>query len=82
MAWAHLDIAGTAWRGGAKKGATGRPVGLLLQYLLSSAQSAAPAEQAMTVKPAKASKTDKPVVLDKPGKAAVNIDGADKADAQ
>jgi len=33
--WAHLDIAGTAWRGGASKGATGRPVGLLLQYLLS-----------------------------------------------
>ena len=35
MAWAHLDIAGTAWRSGAAKGATGRPVGLLLEYLLS-----------------------------------------------
>lgn len=33
FAWAHLDIAGTAWRSGAAKGATGRPVGLLLQYL-------------------------------------------------
>ena len=33
--WAHLDIAGTAWRSGAAKGATGRPVGLLLNYLLS-----------------------------------------------
>jgi leucyl aminopeptidase len=33
-AWAHLDIAGTAWKGGAAKGATGRPVGLLVQYLL------------------------------------------------
>ena len=33
--WAHLDIAGTAWKGGGAKGATGRPVGLLLQYLLS-----------------------------------------------
>ena len=33
--WAHLDIAGTAWKGGASKGATGRPVGLLLHYLLS-----------------------------------------------
>ena len=33
--WAHLDIAGTAWRSGAAKGATGRPVGLLLHYLLS-----------------------------------------------
>jgi leucyl aminopeptidase len=34
MAWAHLDIAGTAWKSGAAKGATGRPVGLLLSYLL------------------------------------------------
>ena len=34
--WAHLDIAGTAWKGGAAKGATGRPVGLLLEYLLSA----------------------------------------------
>ncbi|MBJ7550901.1 leucyl aminopeptidase [Marinomonas ostreistagni] len=33
--WAHLDIAGTAWTGGAAKGASGRPVGLLTQYLLS-----------------------------------------------
>ncbi len=33
--WAHLDIAGTAWKSGAAKGATGRPVGLLLQYLLT-----------------------------------------------
>jgi len=32
--WAHLDIAGTAWKGGAGKGATGRPVGLLVEYLL------------------------------------------------
>ena len=35
--WAHLDIAGTAWAGGASKGASGRPVGLLTQYLLSKA---------------------------------------------
>jgi leucyl aminopeptidase len=35
FAWAHLDIAGTAWKGGAAKGATGRPVGLLMHYLLS-----------------------------------------------
>jgi leucyl aminopeptidase len=33
--WAHLDIAGTAWKGGASKGSTGRPVGLLLEYLLA-----------------------------------------------
>lgn len=32
--WAHLDIAGTAWKSGATKGATGRPVPLLLNFLL------------------------------------------------
>ncbi|MEE4379857.1 MAG: leucyl aminopeptidase [Candidatus Competibacteraceae bacterium] len=32
--WAHLDIAGTAWKTGKQKGATGRPVPLLTQYLL------------------------------------------------
>lgn len=32
--WAHLDIAGTAWKSGADKGGTGRPVPLLTQYLL------------------------------------------------
>ena len=31
--WAHLDIAGSAWNSGAAKGATGRPVSLLLEYL-------------------------------------------------
>ena len=35
--WAHLDIAGTAWLGGAEKGATGRPVPLLVNYLLKRA---------------------------------------------
>ncbi|MGR8979962.1 MAG: leucyl aminopeptidase [Gammaproteobacteria bacterium] len=33
--WAHLDIAGTAWRTGPNKGATGRPVPLLCQYLIN-----------------------------------------------
>jgi leucyl aminopeptidase len=33
--WAHLDIAGTAWKSGATKGGTGRPVALLTQYLLN-----------------------------------------------
>jgi len=31
--WAHLDIAGSAWNSGANKGATGRPVSLLIEYL-------------------------------------------------
>jgi leucyl aminopeptidase len=31
--WAHLDVAGTAWASGANKGATGRPVPLLVQFL-------------------------------------------------
>ncbi|MBP4132736.1 leucyl aminopeptidase [Gallibacterium anatis] len=35
--WAHLDIAGTAWKQGADKGATGRPVSLLVQFLLNRA---------------------------------------------
>ncbi|MEH6357411.1 MAG: leucyl aminopeptidase [Pseudomonadales bacterium] len=35
--WAHLDIAGTAWNSGSNKGATGRPVPLLTQYLLDRA---------------------------------------------
>ena len=33
--WAHLDIAGSAWQSGTQKGATGRPVGMLMQYLLT-----------------------------------------------
>ncbi len=36
--WAHLDIAGTAWKSGAEKGATGRPVPLLTQYLIDKAK--------------------------------------------
>jgi leucyl aminopeptidase len=35
--WAHLDIAGTAWKSGGEKGATGRPVPLLTHYLLARA---------------------------------------------
>ncbi len=53
--WAHLDIAGTAWKGGAAKGSTGRPVGLLLQYLLAqegaaSGAAAKPAKKAARAK--------------------------------
>jgi leucyl aminopeptidase len=39
--WAHLDIAGTAWRTGPTKGATGRPVALLTQYLLNRVNAGA-----------------------------------------
>jgi len=35
--WAHLDIAGTAWKSGAEKGSTGRPVPLLVQFLIDGA---------------------------------------------
>ena len=35
--WAHLDIAGTAWKSGREKGATGRPVPLLTQFLVNRA---------------------------------------------
>jgi leucyl aminopeptidase len=47
--WAHLDIAGSAWKGGAAKGATGRPVGLLVQYLLGAAKAPAPKVRARKV---------------------------------
>ena len=39
--WAHLDIAGTAWKSGAAKGATGRPVGLLTHFILAGVPPAA-----------------------------------------
>ncbi|MBI5862481.1 MAG: leucyl aminopeptidase [Rhodocyclales bacterium] len=38
--WAHLDIAGTAWRSGKEKGSTGRPVPLLTHFLLERASRA------------------------------------------
>jgi leucyl aminopeptidase len=38
--WAHLDIAGTAWKSGAAKGSTGRPVPLLTHFVLSFKPSA------------------------------------------
>jgi leucyl aminopeptidase len=38
LRWAHLDVAGTAWRSGAGKGATGRPVALLTHWVLAHAR--------------------------------------------
>ncbi len=40
QAWAHLDIAGTAWNSGKDKAATGRPVPLFMQYLKNIANNA------------------------------------------
>jgi leucyl aminopeptidase len=42
--WAHLDIAGTAWRSGKDKGATGRPVPLLTQYVIDRVNAKAAKE--------------------------------------
>jgi leucyl aminopeptidase len=42
--WAHLDIAGTAWKTGKEKGATGRPVPLLTQFLIDRAGAEPAAE--------------------------------------
>jgi leucyl aminopeptidase len=51
--WAHLDIAGTAWKSGAAKGSTGRPVPLLFNYLLNQAVVQVSATQTATKKVAK-----------------------------
>jgi leucyl aminopeptidase len=37
--WAHLDVAGSAWKWGSDEGSTGRPVGLLAQYLLERSET-------------------------------------------
>lgn len=55
--WAHLDIAGTAWKGGAAKGATGRPVALLLDFLLGQVPKAIPDKALRTATPAKKTKS-------------------------
>jgi leucyl aminopeptidase len=43
LRWAHLDIAGTAWFSGANKAATGRPLGLLADFLIRRAGANKPA---------------------------------------
>ena len=50
FAWAHLDIAGTAWKSGTAKGATGRPVALLVDYLLGQANAAIAGSQSVAKK--------------------------------
>lgn len=61
FAWAHLDIAGTAWKGGAAKGATGRPVALLVDYLLGQAVLAKGAQSSKTAVKTRVSKTRPPL---------------------
>jgi len=61
--WAHLDIAGTAWKSGSAKGSTGRPVGLLVHYLLGHTQQ--PSELG-TLKAAKSSDPARRKVQSKP----------------
>jgi leucyl aminopeptidase len=39
LKWAHLDVAGTAWLGGAQKGSTGRPVPMLVDFLINRART-------------------------------------------
>lgn len=60
MRWAHLDIAGTAWKSGAAKGATGRPVPLLLQYLVDEAKVVGAEKPAKGVASDKKQKASKP----------------------
>ncbi|NDC61543.1 MAG: leucyl aminopeptidase, partial [Betaproteobacteria bacterium] len=53
FAWAHLDIAGSAWKSGSAKGATGRPVPSLLAYLTANTSGAVgPASKASAKKSA------------------------------
>ena len=56
FAWAHLDIAGTAWKSGAAKGATGRPVGLLVDYLMEQAAEQHPTVAGLVKSPARRAK--------------------------
>ena len=76
--WAHLDIAGTAWKSGAVKGSTGRPVLLLLNYLLnlesnsavSSVFTASAAIKKVVKKPAKSVNIANMVKVEKIAKSA------------
>jgi leucyl aminopeptidase len=64
--WAHLDIAGTAWKSGAAKGATGRPVPLLLEYLVAQSQTPAPSKVAVSTAKASSKSSTKSGVKSSP----------------
>jgi leucyl aminopeptidase len=75
MPWAHLDIAGTAWKEGAAKGATGRPVPLLVQYLLDTVQKSA----VKVSKPSASPKRARPASTTAAGQAAARTKAPAKA---
>jgi leucyl aminopeptidase len=52
--WAHLDIAGSAWKSGGAKGGTGRPVSLLTQFVLNQAAAGKDAIAPAPAQPASA----------------------------
>ena len=66
--WAHLDIAGTAWDEGAAKGATGRPVPLLLQFALNMAEQPVDFGPSMAQQQSQAGKVAAPSRTAKTGK--------------
>jgi leucyl aminopeptidase len=74
--WAHLDIAGTAWKSGGAKGGTGRPVALLTRFLLDQAEAGAQA-----IQPIKAAAKSKSKAPSRP-KAAPSKPKAEKGEAE
>jgi leucyl aminopeptidase len=64
--WAHLDIAGTAWKSGGAKGGTGRPVSLLTRFLLDQAAAGAQAIQPLKAGRAAGNKSGKAVAKKAP----------------
>jgi leucyl aminopeptidase len=63
--WAHLDIAGSAWKSGVAKGGTGRPVGLLTQFILTQAAAGKDAIAPLPKKAAAAKTAGKKVAAKK-----------------
>ena len=61
--WAHIDIAGVAWKGGAEKGATGRPVSLLTQFLIDRCQSVQLVATVATRKPCRVAQVQHRIAL-------------------
>jgi leucyl aminopeptidase len=77
--WAHLDIAGTAWKSGGAKGGTGRPVALLTRFLMDQAEAGAKAIQ--PIKPIKAATKGKAAPVKPKATEALSAEKAAPADA-